>query len=96
MIESNRYNEWMIAKTKEWEAKCTCCGACCGALEDPCENLRQSANGKFYCAVYERRFGQWHTVSGKGLTCVAIREKITQGHSWPGDEHCGYKKTVFP
>ena len=92
MPEIDRYKEWMANKAAEWEAKCTRCGACCGAWDDPCENLIKDANGRFFCAVYERRFGQWHTVSGKELTCVPVREKITQGHSWPGDEHCGYKK----
>ena len=91
-MDLDRYNDWMIAKANEWEAKCTHCGACCGAWDDPCENLRHAANGKYYCAVYDRRFGPWHTVSGKELTCVPIREKIAQGHSWPGDGHCGYKK----
>jgi len=92
MTDSNRYNEWLNAKAHEWEVRCTRCGACCGALEDPCENLRQYHNGTFFCAVYEKRFGKWLTVSGKELNCVPIRQKITQGHSWPGDEHCGYKQ----
>ena len=90
--ESDRYSEWMQSKGKEWEARCTRCGACCGALDDPCENLRQGRDGKCFCAVYERRFGKWHTVSGKELNCVPLRQKLAQGHTWPGDEHCGYKK----
>ena len=94
MTDLEHYNAWMGFKANEWEARCTRCGACCGALDDPCENLRQDPKGKFYCSVYERRFGQWHTVSGKKLTCVPIREKIAQGHSWPGDEQCGYKKNI--
>ena len=91
MEEVNRYNEWMASKDVEWEARCLRCEACCGAFDDPCENLRKDLKGKFYCAVYDRRFGKWHTVSGKELNCIPIREKIAQGHSWPGDEHCGYK-----
>ena len=94
MTELNRFDEWMSIKALEWEAKCTRCGACCGALDDPCENLCQDSKGKFYCMVYERRLGRWHTVSGKELNCVPVREKIAQGHSWPGDEHCGYKQKV--
>jgi hypothetical protein len=90
-----RYNESVSAKFNEWEKRCHRCGACCGALDDPCENLHQVLNGKFYCAVYERRFGKWHTVSGKDLTCVPIREKLAQGHSWPWDENCGYKQNIF-
>lgn len=95
MGEDNHYDQWLQAKSQEWEARCTRCGACCGALDDPCENLRKSAVGQYYCSVYDRRFGKWHTVSGKELNCVSIREKLQKGHSWPGDEHCGYKKTAF-
>ena len=91
MAEDNRYEQWMAFKVDEWEAKCTRCGACCGSLEDPCENLRKDQGGKYFCAVYDKRFGKWHTVSGKALTCVPIRDKLALGHSWPGDEHCGYK-----
>ncbi|OGX07036.1 MAG: hypothetical protein A2Z88_03005 [Omnitrophica WOR_2 bacterium GWA2_47_8] len=85
-------NEWLSTKEKEWENLCTRCGACCGALDDPCENLRKNENGKYFCAVYDRRFGTWKTVSGKELNCIPIREKLALNHSWPGDEHCGYKK----
>lgn len=92
MTESERYHQWLINKKQEWEARCTRCGACCGTLEDPCENLRMGDNQNHYCAVYETRFGKWHTVSGKEILCVPIREKLAKGHSWPGDEHCGYKK----
>jgi len=81
----------MVLKSREWEERCTHCGACCGALEDPCEHLQKDLDGKCCCTVYERRFGKWHTVSGKELTCVPIRDKIAQGHSWPGDEHCDYR-----
>ena len=86
-----RYNKWMAVKNIESEDQCLRCGACCGAVDDPCENLHKDANGKYYCRAYAQRFGQWHTVSGKELTCIPIRAKIAQGDSWPGDEHCGYK-----
>ena len=92
MIDLNRYNEWMTVKAREWEERCVRCGACCGAWDDPCENLRRDPAAGSYCTVYERRFGKWSTVSGKEFTCVPIREKIAQGHSWPGDEYCRYKQ----
>ena len=85
------YNESMALKKIEWENQCLRCGACCGAFDDPCENLHKDMTGKFYCGVYDHRFGQWHTISGKELNCILIREKLALGHSWPGDEHCGYK-----
>ncbi len=100
MNDSNRYQQHLQLKEKEWEALCgrcgACCGACCGAADDPCENLRRTETGKYFCNVYERRLGTWRTVSGKTLVCVPIREKLSRGESWPGDEHCGYKKVKGP
>ena len=73
MNDLNRYLNNELVREKEWEARCARCGACCGALEDPCENLRRSPEGKYFCSVYDRRFGTWHTISGKELNCVPIR-----------------------
>ena len=92
MTDPNRYTQYLHDQEQEWEARCTRCGACCGALNDPCENLRKTAEGKYFCSVYDRRFGKWRTVSGKELECVPIRVKLANGESWPGDEHCGYKR----
>ncbi len=89
--EEERYEQYTQQQQEQWEAKCTRCGACCGSTEDPCENLRKEENGKYYCSVYNHRYGKWHTVSGKEFYCISIREKIASGFSWPGDEHCGYK-----
>ena len=91
MPDVDRYDAWMTVKMGAWEARCTRCGACCGALDDHCENLRKDPGDKFYCTVFDRRFGQWHTLSGQEFTCVPIRQKIARGESWPGDERCGYK-----
>lgn len=93
MTDIDNYQDWLFSKTAEWEAKCTNCGACCGALEDPCEHLRKDPAGWYFCEIYHQRFGEHRTVSGKAVRCVPIREKLAKGHSWPGDEHCGYKKT---
>ncbi len=71
------------------EALCLHCGACCGAFEDPCEHLVILPEGKSHCNIYEHRFGPHQCVSGAAHFCVPIRQKI--GHSWPGDERCGYK-----
>ena len=92
MSDLDRYQQLLQEQHREWEARCTHCGVCCGALEDPCENLRKSSSGKYFCSVYERRLGTWRTVSGKSFECVMIRDKLARGESWPGDEHCGYKK----
>jgi len=91
VTEDARYNKYLRDKEREWEGLCTLCGACCGALNDPCENLERRPDGRYHCRVYASRFGTWQTVSGKELRCVPIREKLARGESWPGDEHCGYK-----
>jgi uncharacterized cysteine cluster protein YcgN (CxxCxxCC family) len=92
MEEKKNYQSYLKQKEIEWEAQCTMCGACCGALHDPCENLIQTSSGTYLCQVYTHRFGTWKTVSGKEFKCVPIREKLAKNESWPGDEHCGYKK----
>jgi hypothetical protein len=86
-----RYQLIQSAKHKEWEAKCTRCGACCGIIEgDPCEHLVESWGGKYTCSIYENRFGLHQTKSGKPFCCVPIRDILHQ--PWPGDHCCGYKK----
>jgi hypothetical protein len=76
---------------QEWEARCSCCGACCGIAEgDPCEHLAQSENGKYLCRIYENRFGLYKTISGKPFRCVPIRDILHK--NWPGEHRCGYKK----
>ena len=83
-------DRWLENKEREWEALCANCGACCGALEDPCANLVKDPKGRFSCRDYAGRLGLQTTVRGQLCKCVPIREKL--GTSWPGDEHCGYKK----
>ena len=80
---------WLSAKQKEWELLCRNCGACCGALEDPCQHLHIGPEGKSTCLVYETRLGPQKTVSGQSFNCVGIREKM--GQSWLGDARCPYK-----
>lgn len=94
MDERDNYQSWHENKEHEWESRCTHCGACCGALQDPCENLLSSEDGKFACRIYDNRFGPHRTVSGLEFDCVPIRWKI--GVSWLGDERCGYKKPPQP
>lgn len=88
-----RYAALQQSQEQLWEAKCNRCGACCGVAEgDPCEHLNQDADGKYFCQIYERRFGLHKTVSGREFRCVPIRLILNQ--SWPGDHLCVYKQKV--
>ena len=89
--EERRYQALQDRQAKEWEARCTRCGACCGVAEgDPCEHVAEAENGKYICNIYENRFGLHKTRSGKPLRCVPIRDILHV--SWPGDQCCGYKR----
>jgi hypothetical protein len=62
-------------ESREYEARCLRCGACCGSLDgDPCTCLRREENGKYFCSVYDYRIGMHKTVSGKQFACVPIRD----------------------
>lgn len=88
--EQERYHQFQEQELARWEAKCGRCGACCGAYDgDPCEHLRKDNQQKYFCSVYEHRFGQHKTISGKQINCVPIRQILHA--SWPGDSCCGYK-----
>ena len=89
--DQNQYDQWQQQELVKWEAKCGRCGACCGAFDgDPCEHLRKDASRKYFCSIYENRFGVHKTLSGKDINCVPIRQILH--NSWPGDTCCGYKK----
>jgi len=91
MPDELQYQQLQEKQFRDWEAKCTFCGACCGIVEgDPCEHLRQTGVGKYFCSIYDNRFGLHKTRSGKPFRCVPIRDILHQ--SWLGDQCCGYKK----
>ena len=83
------YSEYMAVKERQFEDICKRCGQCCGSGDDPCVNLKRSANGLFYCADYSNRLGPQKTVSGHAFNCVPIREHILNGTLRPG---CAYAK----
>ena len=92
-LDQGRYDQWHDIQAKRWESLCGRCGACCGVTEgDPCEHLRGSRKGEYFCSIYENRFGEHRTVSGKIFMCVPMRQLIHG--SWPGDECCGYKREL--
>ena len=74
---------------RQWEARCSRCGACCGVLDgDPCENLQRGGPGEFFCLIYKERFGLRKTRGGRLFRCVPIREIMHD--FWPGREACAY------
>ena len=90
-LEDALYKEKQKQAEARWEALCGRCGACCGAFDgDPCEHLRMDSSRKYYCAIYNNRFGKHKTVHGAEINCVPIRDILHS--SWPGDTCCGYKK----
>lgn len=93
MSGQNELEQWLKLTQERWEALCGRCGACCGVVEgDPCEHLRGSKKGEYYCSIYENRFGEHRTVNGNVFKCVPVRQIIH--NSWPGDECCGYKREL--
>lgn len=90
MLDEQRYAKAQEEKRIEWEKDCKNCGACCGIVEgDPCEHLKKGDKNSYTCAIYENRFGEHKTKSGKVIKCVPIRNILHK--SWPGDSKCGYK-----
>lgn len=93
MNDEDRYHAYLEQTSLEWESKCTRCGACCGIVEgDPCEHLREARAGGYYCSIYSDRFGLHKTISGRPFRCVPIRDILHK--TWPGDQHCAYKKDL--
>ena len=88
--DETAYQAWLSTRQEDAEGLCRHCGACCGALEDPCAHLVMSPEGRSSCSIYSTRFGLRKTVSDRSFTCVPVRDKL--GVSWPGDERCGYKR----
>jgi len=89
--ELERYFNWQELQQSLWESMCGRCGACCGIIEgDPCEHLKKQSEGRYFCEIYENRFGMHKTITGRSINCVPLRDILHQ--SWPGDQCCGYKK----
>ncbi|MBN1870300.1 MAG: hypothetical protein JW847_06995 [Candidatus Omnitrophica bacterium] len=90
MTYTERYEQLQAKQLNEWEVLCHCCGSCCGINDnDPCEHLMEVHKGKFFCDIYENRFGMHKTISGKPFKCVPIRDVLQM--FWAGDGNCGYK-----
>jgi len=74
----------------EWEKNCICCGGCCGAFDDPCQNLKLDENKRYFCEVYLTRLGLRKTVNGKKFHCIHGTNLIFAG--WKNHHLCAYKK----
>lgn len=90
-MSDDRYIRYQDEKQRDYENLCKRCGACCGIFDkDPCINLEEEVKGKYFCAIYENRFGMQRSISGREFTCVPIRDILHK--SWAGDFNCAYKR----
>jgi uncharacterized cysteine cluster protein YcgN (CxxCxxCC family) len=89
-IELKDCQKHLEKKEREWENLCLRCGACCGALDDPCIHLKKNKNDKSYCDIYPERFGIRKTIGGEIFKCVPIKQLLRL--HWKNDYLCPYKK----
>ena len=86
--ENQAYSQKQDEALAAYEARCKCCGICCGSQDnDPCVHLQKRDDGKYFCDIYESRFGLQRSVSGSEFTCVMIRDVLKFGVRYEG---CGY------
>jgi len=89
MDDNALYQEQQDKKQQEYENACKRCGACCGILEgDPCEHLKLAPDNRYFCDIYEHRFGLRKTVNGHEMMCVPIRNMLHK--TWWGRTKCAY------
>lgn len=89
-MDEDLYHTKQEEEEAGYEALCNRCGACCGALDgDLCVNLVKDGLDKYYCKIYDNRFGMQVTLSGKSFRCIPIRILRGSGVSYPG---CPYFK----
>jgi uncharacterized cysteine cluster protein YcgN (CxxCxxCC family) len=94
-MEDFEYNNFQRMKFKEYEAFCKHCGFCCGADNDPCQNLIKNNSGGYDCKVYNERLGLQKTISGKWFNCILIKEVLKFS---PPNPDCAYalkKRTSY-
>jgi len=78
-------------KEEELGNLCLRCGACCGAYDgDPCRHLKKDESDKYYCEIYNSRFGLKKTVKGNSFHCVPVKEILND--SWFRSVKCPYKE----
>ncbi|MFC1480198.1 hypothetical protein ACFL5Y_01975 [Candidatus Omnitrophota bacterium] len=87
-MDSQKYDKYLRQQGEEFESICTRCGQCCGALDDPCQNLAELDDGMYFCKDYENRLGPQKTAAGKPFNCVPIREHLSKSTL---RQNCAYK-----
>ncbi len=93
-MDSKRYTEYTEEKEKEFESVCKRCGSCCGANDDPCQNLVKLGDGTFLCKAYDTRLGPQKTVSGNEFRCIPISYLIAGNALRPNCEYRRYLKNA--
>jgi len=88
-VEEDKYHERLKQRNEYFEAICKRCGECCGAKDDPCQNLLKQKDGTYLCKIYDKRFSPQKTVSGKPFNCVSIRDHIAEKCLPP---NCAYQR----
>ena len=72
------------------ENLCIRCGTCCGAYDgDPCVHLKKDKDERYYCEIYNSRFGMRKTVNGNTFRCVPVEKILKDG--WFQSALCPYK-----
>jgi uncharacterized cysteine cluster protein YcgN (CxxCxxCC family) len=89
---SDSYTEYFKKEQKRWESLCIRCGGCCGAFDDPCRHLKKDNKDRYYCEVYDNRFGPQETVGGEKFNCVPIIKLLDR--YWKNEHLCAYKKRL--
>ncbi len=77
-------------KEEAHESLCVRCGACCGAYDDPCVQLKKDDSGAYFCDIYAQRLGTRRTISGNKFECVPIAEVMR--HTYTREQRCGYTR----
>ena len=89
-MDEQKYDISQKEKFERFEGTCKRCGECCGSQDgDPCVNLTKDITGRYYCKIYEDRFGPQKTASGKIFNCIPIGDVMKHGLLRP---NCAYNE----
>lgn len=90
--QASSADRWFPSEDFYSDERCKRCGVCCGSTDsEPCEHLRCDDRGRYYCDIYEHRFGLHKTVNGHHFLCVPIRQLIETNGGYAG---CAYVEEI--